>query len=206
MLPNVLVTSLIQTGLNNLISKSSQAQRSLLRLHNKTLSLHLSDINKTLVFVFDKEVKVLTSYDGKLDCIVSLPLSIAPKLKDKSQLTTLLKQDKLTLTGDIDTLQQFLALLEELNFDIAEWLSAYTGDVVAHSLTSGIKSVFSSMKALNERQQHYISEVIIEEWRFAPSALEVASFADTVDEVNRQLSHFESRLQVLENALKCKSE
>lgn len=205
MLPDILVTSLIQAGLNNLLSKNSQSQRGLLRLQNKALSLHFTDINKTLVFVFDKEVRVLASYDGTLDCSLAMPLSVAPKLRDKSQLTTLIKQDKLNLSGDIDIVQQFVALLEELNFDVAEWLSSYTGDVVAHSLTTGVKSAFSTIKTLAERQQRYISEVVVEEWKFAPSALEVACFADSVDEVKSQAFHFELRLQALENAFKCKN-
>lgn len=206
MFPDMIVTSLMQDSINNLVAKNGQVQPRLTRLHNKALGIHFSDLNKTLVFVFTDEVKVVANFDGYLDCTVSLPLTIAPKLRDKSQFTTLLKQDKLHIDGDIDVIQQFVALLEELNFDVAEWLSTYTGDVVAHSLTTGVKSTISMLKSMTENQQRYFAEVLVEEWRFIPSALEVAFFADSVDEINTQTVQLEKRLNALEASLKNKIE
>lgn len=198
MLLDSIVTSVVKKSINTLIEKNSESQRILLRLKNKKLKVFFSDINKQLIFIFDNDVDVQSIFDEKIDCSLFLALSIAPKLKDKSQLASLIKQDKLQLEGDIDVLQQFSALLETLDFDIAEWLSQYTGDVIAHSLVTSTQSAFSGLKNFAKRQERYLGEVIVEEWKLSPNALEIAYFADCVDELEKKAKKIEQRLQDLD--------
>ena len=196
-----LVTAVVETSLNTLLKQDVESQRRLARLKGKVLRVHLTDINKQLVFVFSQQVDVLADFEGDADCDLALAISVAPHLKDKANLTKLIKEDKLHLDGDIDIAQQFSNLLNGLNPDIAEWLSHYTGDVVAHTLVRGAQEGLAFLKQMTERNQRYVGELVVEEWRLAPGALDVAYFADQVDDVQSQASRLSARLEAFEKKL-----
>ncbi|NGN99647.1 SCP2 domain-containing protein [Grimontia sp. S25] len=196
-----LVTAVVETSLNTLLKQDVESQRRLARLKGKVLRVRLTDINKQLVFVFSQQIDVLADYEGDADCDLALAISVAPQLKDKANLTKLIKEDKLHLDGDIDVAQQFSNLLNGLNPDIAEWLSHYTGDVVAHTLVRGAQQGLAFLKQMTERNQRYVGELVVEEWRLAPGALEVAYFADQVDDVQSQASRLSARLEAFEKKL-----
>ncbi|USH02414.1 SCP2 domain-containing protein [Grimontia kaedaensis] len=193
-----LVTAVVETSLNTLLKQDVESQRRLARLKGKVLRVRLTDINKQLVFVFSQQIDVLAGFEGDADCDLALAISVAPQLKDKANLTKLIKEDKLHLDGDIDVAQQFSNLLNGLNPDIAEWLSHYTGDVVAHTLVRGAQQGLAFLKQMTERNQRYVGELVVEEWRLAPGALEVAYFADQVDDVQSQASRLSARLEAFE--------
>ncbi|MDD1783521.1 SCP2 domain-containing protein [Enterovibrio sp. ZSDZ35] len=196
-----LVTAVVETSLNTLIRQDGESQRRLAKLKGSVLRVRLTDINKQLIFVFSQQVDVLAAYEGEADCELALAISVAPQLKDKANLTKLIKQDKLHLDGDIDVAQQFSNLLNGINPDIAEWLSHYTGDVVAHTLVRGAQQGMAFLKQMTERNQRYVGELVVEEWRLAPGALEIAYFADQVDDVQSQASRLSARFDALEKRL-----
>ncbi|MFL7027519.1 SCP2 domain-containing protein [Enterovibrio norvegicus] len=196
-----LVTAVVETSLNTLIRQDSESQRRLARLKGKVLRVKLTDINKQLVFVFSQQVDVLAAFEGEADCELALAVSVLPQLKDKANLTRLIKQDKLHLDGDIDIAQHFSSLLNGLNPDIAEWLSHYTGDVVAHTVVRTSQQGIAFLKDVGKRQQRYAAELVVEEWRLAPGALEVAYFADQVDDVQSHASRLQARIDAFEQKL-----
>lgn len=193
-----IVLPLVERSLNFAIQQNGSALTLLNLLKNKTLRVRFLSINKQIVFVFEQKVTVLTAYDGHIDCDLALNLSTLPKLRDKANITRLIKENELQLDGDIDVAQQFSALLSALNFDIAEWLSQYTGDVAAHSIVSYATQGVNFLKRNVVNKKQYLSELVIEEWRLSPSALEVAYFADRVDDLQSQLAHIEQRFVALE--------
>ena len=48
------------------------------------------------------------------------------------------------------------------------------------------------------RRQTHVAEVLTEEWRMAPAALELAWFAEEVDSMDRELEALQTRLAQLE--------
>ena len=48
------------------------------------------------------------------------------------------------------------------------------------------------------RRQDYLGQVLTEEWRVAPGALELAWFCEEVEAMERSLNAFETRLAQLE--------
>ncbi|RXJ72610.1 hypothetical protein CS022_14260 [Veronia nyctiphanis] len=196
-----LVTAVVETSLNTLIAQDADSQRRLQRLKGKVLRVRLTDIGKQLVFVFSHQLDVLAEFEGTPDCDLALAITTLPELNDKSNLTRLIKEDKLELDGDIDVAQQFSGLLSGLDVDLAEWLSKYTGDVVAHSMVSGMKKGVDAFRNRFRTKQAYVADILIEEWRLAPGALEITHFSDQVDDVRSQASRLEARLQSLFDAM-----
>ncbi|WP_194090508.1 ubiquinone biosynthesis accessory factor UbiJ [Vibrio hibernica] len=189
-----LVTGVIETALNRLIQDDAEYIQQVARLKGKVIHIHLQELNRNLIFVFSYRVDVLSQYEGHPDCYLSLKLTTLPKLKDQSKITQLIKQDQLVLEGDIQLAQKFSQLMTDIKPDIEEWVSRVTGDVVAHTLVQGLKAPTQWLKSEVELQQQRLGIVLTEEWRVAPSHLEVAYFCDQVDDVTSRVAQFEQRI------------
>lgn len=191
------VTAAIETSLNALLKDDEDSQRRLARLRGKVLGVTINEFGKQLYFLFSQQIDVLGAYEGEVDCQLALNLSVLPELRQQANLTQLIKADKLALDGDIQLAQQFSTLLSGLKPDVEEKLSHYTGDIVAHTLISGVKNGAHFVRQGIERRQRHLAEVITEEWRLAPQALEIAYFADQVDDLNSGVARCEARLNRL---------
>ncbi|ELP1878238.1 SCP2 domain-containing protein [Vibrio vulnificus] len=192
-----LITAVIETSLNVLVKDNPDLEKRLLRLKGQVIQVHLQEVNKTLTFIFSQQIDVLANYEGQPDCYLSLKLAVLSDLKEQANITKLIKQDKLILEGDIQLAQKFAQLISDAKPDVEEWVSRVTGDVVAHSLAQGVKSVGGFVRHQAKKQQHHLAQVITEEWRLAPGPLEVAYFCDQVDDTKSDLARLEARLQKL---------
>jgi ubiquinone biosynthesis protein UbiJ len=203
---DAMVTAVIETGLNLVIKQQSDAQTSLTRLKGKVLKLHLQEINKSLYFVFSQQVDVLAQFEGESDCSLGLSVSTLGLIRDKAQLTQLIKQDKLTLEGDLAVAQAFAQLLQDSKPDVEEWMSKYTGDIVAHTVVSSAKGAATFVVDRAKRSQRHVGFAITEEWKIAPPALELAYFCDQVDATHQQMVQLEQRLQRLSDCVSAKDD
>lgn len=196
-----LVTAVVETSLNTLIKDDPELGRRLARLKGQVIQVHLKEINKTLTFVFSQQIDVLANYEGEPDCYLSLNLAVLPELRDQSNITKLIKQDKLVLEGDIQLAQKFSQLMTDCKPDIEEWLSRAMGDVVAHTLVKSAENLGQFVKAQASKHQNHLAQVLTEEWKIAPAPLEVAYFCDQVDDLKSHAARVEAKLnQLLERA------
>lgn len=192
-----LVTAVIETSLNTLVNDDPALVRRLSRLKGQIIQVNLKELNKTLTFVFSQQIDVLSEYEGQPDCYLSLNLSVLPELREQSNITKLIKQDKLILEGDIKLAQKFSQLMTDCKPDLEEWLSRVTGDVVAHSLVQGVKNVGGLVAKQATKHQNHFAQVLTEEWKIAPAPLEVAYFCDQVDDVKSSAARLEAKLNAL---------
>ncbi|PCS21113.1 ubiquinone biosynthesis accessory factor UbiJ [Candidatus Enterovibrio escicola] len=198
---DLFVTAVVETIINRLICQDSESQRSLSKLKGKVLRVILTDINKQLIFFFNHKIDVLPSYEGNADCELVLAISVVLEVKEKTNLTQLIKKEKLQLSGDIGVAQHFSYLLDGFNLDIEEWLSHYTGDVVAHTVLRTAQKGMIFLKQMGARQQQYAAELLVEEWRLALGMFEVAYFTDQVQDLQRQTCRVRAQLDVVEEKL-----
>ena len=192
-----LVTAVIETSLNTLVNDDPALVRRLSRLKGQIIQVNLKELNKTLTFVFSQQIDVLSEYEGQPDCYLSLNLSVLPELREQSNITKLIKQDKLILEGDIQLAQKFSQLMTDCKPDLEEWLSRVTGDVVAHTLVQGVKNVGDLVTKQAKKHQNHFAQVLTEEWKIAPAPLEVAHFCDQVDDVKSSAARLEAKLNAL---------
>lgn len=192
-----LVTAVIETSLNTLVNDDPDLVRRLSRLKGQIIQVNLKELNKTLTFVFSQQIDVLADYEGQPDCYLSLNLSVLPELREQSNITKLIKQDKLILEGDIQLAQKFAQLMTDCKPDLEEWLSRVTGDVVAHTLVQGVKNVGGFVASQANKHQNHFAQVLTEEWKIAPAPLEVAHFCDQVDDIKSAAARLEAKLNTL---------
>ena len=131
-----------------------------------------------VVLVFsERQVDVLSAWDGEADCTVITRLSVLPKLRNRQQLTALIRSGDLEVQGDLQVVQNMVSLCDLAEFDPAELLAPYTGDIVAEGVGKVLRGGAQFLLKGAERQQRYVAEAITEEWRLAPGPLELAWFA-----------------------------
>lgn len=198
-----LITAVLEQSLNHLLfnlnNQDAAIKSARYRLQGKCLSLTLKELSIPLVLVFSHaHVDVLSRWDSEIHCTVKTQLWVFKKLHEREQITSLIRSGELEVEGDITVLQQLLALLELLEWDPAEWLAPYIGDVAAYSISNNVQHSLSFIQNLLQKKQRYLSEAMVEEWRLAPGALEFTHFCDSIDELQRQFGRLANRMENLE--------
>ncbi|WP_413596264.1 ubiquinone biosynthesis protein UbiJ [Citrobacter youngae] len=194
-----LVTAGVENLLNTFLYRSPALKSARTRLQSKVLRVDLKGFSTPLVLVFsERQVDVLGAWEGEADCTVITHASVLPKLRDRQQLTTLIRSGELEVQGDIQVVQNFVALADLAEFDPAELLAPYTGDIVAEGVSKVLRGGTKFLRYGIQRQQRYVAEAITEEWRMAPGPLEVAWFAEETAAVERAVESLARRLEKLE--------
>ncbi len=170
------VTAGIETALNTFLWRDKALKPARQRLLGKVLRVQLQDFATPVVLVFsERRVDVLSAWDGEADCTVITRLSVLPKLRNRQQLTALIRSGDLEVQGDLQVVQNMVSLCDPAEFDPAELLAPYTGDIVAEGVGKVLRGGAQFLLKGAERQQRYVAEAITEEWRLAPGPLELAS-------------------------------
>lgn len=194
-----LITAGIENVLNTFLYRSPALKTARQRLNGKVLRIVLKEFSTPLVLVFsERQLDVLGEWEGEADCSVITHMSVLPKLRDRQQLTALIRSGELEVSGDIQVVQNFVALTDLAEFDPAELLAPYIGDIAAEGISKAIHSGTSFLRKGVQRQQRYVAEVMTEEWRLAPGSLEVAWFAEETAAVARAVDALTTRLEKLE--------
>ncbi|EPH9700609.1 ubiquinone biosynthesis protein UbiJ [Enterobacter hormaechei] len=194
-----LVTAGIENVLNAFLYRAPALKTARQRLNGKVLRIVLKEFSTPLVLVFsERQLDVLGEWEGEADCSVITHMSVLPKLRDRQQMTALIRSGELEVEGDIQVVQNFVALSDQAEFDPAELLAPYIGDIAAEGISKTLRTGSAFLRKGLLRQQCYAAEVLTEEWRMAPGPLEVAWFAEETAAVERTVDALTKRLEKLE--------
>ncbi|KLN47191.1 membrane protein [Providencia rettgeri] len=194
-----LITAMMETSLNHMLFKEKVLQPARMRLAGKVMSIELKELNKTLTLIFaENHVDVLSEWTETADCTIKTSLFTLVKLKDKQQLSQLINHGDIVIEGDMQIVQHWSSLLDLAIWNPAHYLSPYIGDVAAEGLSKFLNKGVCLASHLVKRQKTYIKDAIIEEWKMAPSQLELAHFSDEVEQIESSMSTLEQRLSQLE--------
>ncbi len=194
-----LITAGIEGALNAFLYQDRALKSARQRLQGKVLRIALREFSTPLVLIFsEQQVDVLGQWEGETDCSVTTRLSVLPELRNRQQLTALIRRGDLEVEGDIQVVQNLVSLMDLAEFDPAELLAPYIGDIAAEGLGKFLRTGARFVKKGVERNQRYLAEAVTEEWRMAPGPLEVAWFAEETDALARSLDALIGRLETLE--------
>ncbi|MDR0807300.1 MAG: SCP2 domain-containing protein [Enterobacteriaceae bacterium] len=196
-----LIAGIIETSLNSLLFRDRLMQSASHRLAGKTLKLSLQELSASLTLVFNvNHIDVLSQWESPADCTLITRLPILFTLRDRQRLSALLRDGDVVVEGDMQVIQQFVALIDMAEWDLAEWLSPYIGDVAAETLSQSVQSGAKKIKQWTNHQQNYLAQAVTEEWRLAPGKLEVLHFSDEAEILSQQVDALARRVEKLEKA------
>ncbi|MFC3396860.1 ubiquinone biosynthesis protein UbiJ [Brenneria rubrifaciens] len=199
MLITSVLTASLETVLNQLLFRDRSMKAARQRLHGKTLQIELSELDAPLVLIFNEQrLDVVSRWGEQADCLLKMRLSVLMKLRDRQNLSVLMRNGELVIEGDIQVAQQFIALLDLAEFDPAEWLAPYLGDIVAQGLSQAAQKTLRLFGRTLCRQQQALSETLTEEWRLAPGKLENTWLHDEIAALEKSAERLSERLTKLE--------
>ncbi|AXF77887.1 SCP2 domain-containing protein [Erwinia tracheiphila] len=189
----------LETALNQVLYRDRGLKSVRQRLTGKSLVIELAELAQPVTLIFsENQLDVMGEWHDMPDCRVRLGLRTLHKLRDRQQLTSLIRSGELEVEGDLQVVQQFSALIDLAELDPAEYLAPWTGDIAAHGIIQFARQTIALIRPDLKRKQAYLSESLTEEWRGAPGALEQAWFADEVQIVSDELTTLQRRLSALE--------
>lgn len=201
MLPQ-LAFGVLETAFNALIQRSPQVLLPLRKLAGKSLHIELTSPVLHFYLIFsENRVEWLSVYEGEADCHVQLSFETLPRIADKAKLTELMNKKSLVLHGDIQVLQHFTALLDELEKDPAELLSPFVGDVMAQVSTDFAKKLIGKMKGQIAQNHQYMVDNLTHEYPVLVHRLQAIHFYDQVAELEQQAVEFERKFAKFEKKL-----
>ncbi|MDN4629069.1 ubiquinone biosynthesis protein UbiJ [Erwinia sp. PsM31] len=194
-----LLTAGLETALNQILYRDRGLKAARQRLNGRSLAIELAELKQPLIFIFsDQQVDVLVDWCDTPDCKVKTRLATLRKLRDRQQLTSLIRSGELEVEGDLQVVQQFSALIDLAELDPAEYLAPWIGDIAAQGISQAARRGLQLVRGNLDRKQSYLGQALTEEWRLAPGGLELAWFAEEVDAAARELAALETRLKQLE--------
>jgi len=120
----------LEQALNLLIEKGSI---NLKPLDQKVVQFSLQDLPLDVNFLCtNNRIFVLNDIDRPSNVAIKLKASVFFALFKGEDLAELLRQDQITIHGDVKTAQLLVDLLQSVEIDLEEILSQYTGDIIAH--------------------------------------------------------------------------
>jgi ubiquinone biosynthesis protein UbiJ len=193
-------TSSVELLINKVISLNTDPV-DLKKLEQKTLTIVLAEINFPISFTVNNNKIIVSTLTERADCTVKTSINTLQKLKAEQQLTDLIKQNKLDLTGDIKVAQQFMQLAESLNIDWESELATHIGDLPTHKLIKLGKQVTSKLQFASKQIQADASEYIVHEQRLVVTRSQVDKFNQEVKQVSQYVDDISQRIDALTKGL-----
>jgi len=164
------------------------------KLEQKTLTIILSELNFPISLSVDNGSILVSGLTERADCTINTSIKTLQKLKAEQQLTELIKQDKLDLSGDIKIAQQFSSLAENLDIDWQSELATHIGDVPTHKLVQLSKTVADKFKFAGKQINADASEYIVHEKRLVVTRGQIEHFSQQVNKVSNQVDEIAIRI------------
>lgn len=195
------LTASLESIINKVLTLNS-ANVSLNKLAHKTLTIELSELGFPLSFTINpaedtdnNNINVLvTSLTERADCTINTSVKTLRELQTQQQLTELIKQDKLDVTGDIKVAQQFASLAENLNIDWQSELAAHIGDVPTHKLMQLGKKISEKFNFAAKQIKADAGEYLVHEKRLVVTNSQIELFNQAVTDIDEQTQALEARI------------
>ncbi len=164
-------------------------------LVGKRLLVEVKEAKVPLTFVVgEKRINVLSRKDEDNDCAIKTSLSALKELKDPNQITRLIKDEELSLTGDLQLAQQFSQLLKETDIDWEEHLSEYLGDGLAHKVATRFRHFAEVLDSKGEDFDRIITEFAQDEAKLTPHPTEVRDHYQKVNQTRAKVDKLAARV------------
>ncbi|MEQ4924224.1 ubiquinone biosynthesis accessory factor UbiJ [Proteus hauseri] len=194
-----LLTASMETALNHVLYQENVLKPARNRLAGKVLALSIDEFPHSIYLIFsEQQIDVLSQWDDKTDCTIKTKLLTLMKLTDRQKMSALINRGDIVIDGDMQVVQHWSALLDMAEWDPAQYLAPYIGDLAAQGLSVVAGKSVQVLTTLFSRQKDYLRDTLIEEWKTAPSTLETVHFYDEIEQLEQQTAEFEKRLSTLE--------
>ncbi|SEL34741.1 ubiquinone biosynthesis accessory factor UbiJ [Halomonas daqiaonensis] len=204
-LSSTLLLAGLERTLNALLARDPAAPSRLARLAGQRILLRLEQPALALAIHFHPAGLDLLRTDDTaeegFDAVVEVDAETLGELLGGASVERLMFQGKLAVRGRTHLLEATRDLLLDLDLDWEAELARWLGDIPAHSLAEGLRSL--SRWGLRTRQEFCadVSEYVFEEARLLPGRHQLETLRDQMTEMEIATDRLEARLARLRRRL-----
>jgi len=198
----VTLTAALETAFNRYVELDPLGKARLAQLEGKVIAVDILGLDMSLYFLpAATQVHIMSHFEGTADTHVSgAPFSLLRmSLSDRGEQQ--LFSGDVKITGDIETGQQFNRILKQLDIDWEEHLSHLTGDVIAHQLGRGFRSLLNWGQQTRDSLLKDTGEYVVEESDLVVSAYELEDFSAHVATTHNDVERIQARIQRLQHRI-----
>jgi ubiquinone biosynthesis protein UbiJ len=188
------LTEALETSVNLALKQDPATLEKFSAMQGKVIAFELSELDVTFfLFPHSEGLQVQYLYSGKADTTLQgSPLAfINMSLGDSTE--SFFSGD-IRIKGDIELGQHFKRILDALDIDWEEWLSGYSGDIVAFKAGSLFRNVSAWGKNAIKTLELDAREYIQDEGRLSPHPVELEAFAKNISLLRNDTSRLEARV------------
>lgn len=195
------LTEALEASINLALKKDTATLAKFAALQGKVIAFEFNELDLTLyLFPHNEGIQVQYLYEGQADTTLQgSPLAFMNMALGDS--TESFFSGEVRLKGDIELGQRFKRIFDQLDFDWEEWLSSYTGDLVAFKTGSLIRSLNSwgkdTLKILELDAREYLQD----EGKLSPHPAEINDFAEKISQLRDSTARLEARILRLQKQL-----
>ena len=196
------LTEALETSINQILKQDPITLEKFAALQGKVIVFELTDLDLMLyLFPHTEGIQVKYLYEGKADTILqgSTPAFVNMSLGDA---TESFFSGEVRIKGDIELGQHFKRILDQLDLDWEEWLSSFTGDLVAFKTGSIIRSFNAWGKDVVNILELDAREYIQDEGQLSPHSIELEDLGKNISQLRDDTARLEARLSRIQNLLK----
>ncbi|WP_286234278.1 ubiquinone biosynthesis accessory factor UbiJ [Thalassotalea sediminis] len=197
-----ILCSFVERVVNALLTINQADNAPLVALEQKTIVISLAELDFPMSFTFNEQQLLVTCITERSDCHIETSLATLKKLQTDQQLTDLIKQDKLNISGDIKIAQQFSSIFQQLDIDWQSELATFIGDVPTYKVVKFNQWLLSKFAFAKQQITADATEWLLHEKRLLVANDELQQLYSDIQATERNFQHLERRIIQLENALK----
>lgn len=197
-----LLSATIENALNRYIRLDPEGPAAFASLEGRVIVIELSGLDLNLaIFPSADDFMLLTDFDGESDVrLRGTPLAFA-KLALAQDKRDQLFSGEIEVSGDTRLANKFSQLFSQLNIDWEELAANSMGDIAAHKMANGLRSLQQWLARAGHSVSLDSGEYLQEEARLSPANAELRSFIQQVDELREGADRLAVKLELLHNQL-----
>jgi len=198
MLIKPLLTSALETAINQYISLDEDIELFLTPLAGKVIAIAVLPFNETIYLCPTvNKIQLLESYAGSADATISGTLSALGLMGLSSTPMRSIFSGDVEITGDTQVAQKFQQLFDKLDIDLEEKLSKFTGDIVAHKIGTLFRSGQNWTEESINTFKLNTKEFLQEETRDLPAGPEADMLYQKIDDIRSDFDRLSARIAQL---------
>lgn len=187
---------------NRLLSLDCEAHTQLSQFSNKIIQLKITDLNLNYFFIFPGGNLIIKSHcERPPSALISGKLIAFLNAASSTNSGDAIFTGDLHFSGEISTARQFQNVIQSLEIDWQEPFAQIFGDLVGHTLTTGIKHAGQFAQNLFSNLRQDIPEYLQEELRVLPTQCEIDSYCEHIDTLRSQSDRLDARIHQLTERL-----
>ncbi len=198
MLMKAVFASALETALNQYLALDEDVELFLAPLAGKVIAINIKPFDVALFLCpTETRIQVLEQFVGEPDTTITGTLFALGLMGISSKPMHSVFSGEVKIEGDTRTGKKFQALFEQLDVDLEEKLSRFTGDIVAHKIGQFFRGGKRWTDDALETLKLNITEFIQDEAKDSPVGPELEIFYRQVDEIRSDFDRLVQRVERL---------